>query len=210
MTRANALELRRPYLIHGLVLLIGWGMYLLDRDDVLWRFIRHSSHSRLLEHLGFGCAAAAIGLGILLGCWRTDRDYRAEGWTPGVIRRRCAGEILHGIGLASLVPVAGFVLIVCGEAIRSVRYAKLKLRIAREHGGGVPCGVPVAVPPGPAWKWLVLSQAGMWCAFVSMVIFSIVLIDHAADRMFGITMLVSIATRAALPLDNFTHENQVD
>jgi hypothetical protein len=195
----NAVELRRPYLIHGLVLLVGWGTYLLDRDDVLWRFIRHSPHSRLLEHVGFGCAAAAIGLGILLGCWRTDRDYGAEGWTPGSIRRRCAGEILHGIGLASLVPAAGFVLLVGGEAIRSVHYAGLKMRIAREHCGGV----PIAAPPGPAWKWLVLSQAGMWCAFASMVIFSIVLIDHAADRMFGITILVSIATRAALPIDNF-------
>lgn len=202
MTRANAVELRRPFLIHGLVLLVGWGTYLLDRDDVLWRYIRHSPHSRLLEHLGFGCAAVVIGIGVLLGCWRTDRDYRREGWTPGVIGRRCAGEILHGIGLASLVPVEGFVLIVCGETIRSVRYARLKMQMAREHGGGV----PIATPPGPAWKWLVLSQVGMWCAFVSMVIFSIVLIDHAADRMFGITMLVSIATRAALPLDNFTHE----
>jgi hypothetical protein len=203
VTRANLLELQRPYLIHGLVLLIGWGTYLLDRDDVLWRFIRHSPQSRLLEHLGFGGAAAAIGIGILLGCWRTDRDYCWEGWTPGAIGRRCAGEILHGIGLATLVPVAGFVLIVCGETIRSVRYARLKLRITREHGGGV----PIAAPPGPAWKWLVLSQAGMWCAYVSMVIFSIILIDHAADRMFGITMLVSIATRAALPLDHFTYEN---
>ena len=207
MSRANVLELQRPYLIHGLVLLFGWGTYLLDRDDVLWRFIRHSPQSRLLEHLGFGGAAAAIGIGILLGCWRTDRDYCWEGWTPGVIRRRCAGEILHGIGLATLVPVAGFVLIVCGEAIRSVRYAGLKMRIAREGGGGLPGGIPITAPPGPAWKWLVLSQAGMWCAFVSMVIFSIILIDHAADRMFGLTMLVSIATRAALPLDHFTYEN---
>jgi hypothetical protein len=207
VSRANVLELQRPYLIHGLVLLIGWGTYLLDRDDVLWRFIRHSPQSRLLEHLGFGGAAAAMGIGILLGCWRTDRDYRAEGWTQGVIRRRCAGEILHGIGLATLVPVAGFVLIVCGEAIRSVRYAGLKMRIAREGGGGLPGGIPITAPPGPAWKWLVLSQAGMWCAFVSMVIFSIILIDHAADRMFGITMLVSIGTRAALPLDHFTYEN---
>lgn len=204
MTHLNAVELRRPYLMHGLVLLVGWGTYLLDPDDVLWRFIRHSPHSRLLEHLGFGCAAAAIGLGILLGCWRTDRDYSAEGWTSGSIRRRCVGEILHGIGLASLVPVAGFVVIVCGETIRSVRYARLKMRIAREHGSGLPGGLPVEAPGGPAWKWLVLSQAGMWCAFVSMAIFSIILIDHAADRMFGITMLVSIATRAALPLDNFT------
>jgi hypothetical protein len=84
-----------------------------------------------------------------------------------------------------------------------VRYAGLKMRIARGDSGGVAGGLPIAAPAGPAWKWLVLSQAGMWCAFASMVIFSIVLIDHAADRMFGITILVSIATRAALPIDNF-------
>ncbi|MGA9985978.1 MAG: hypothetical protein WBP95_21075 [Acidobacteriaceae bacterium] len=71
MTRTNAVELRRPFLIHGLVLLIGWGTCLLDRDDVLWRFIRNCPYSRLLERLGFGGAAAAIGIGILLGCWRT-------------------------------------------------------------------------------------------------------------------------------------------
>jgi hypothetical protein len=155
----------------------------------VWRFIKGASDARLLEHIGFGVAAAAIGAGILLGSWRTDRDFIAEGWTAGSIRRRCLGEILHGIGIASLVPVAGFVILVAGETIRSVRYARLEMRIAPELLD--------------AWKWVVLSQGFAWCAFVSMVIFSVVLLDRVADYLFLGTIMIAMATRAMLPRENF-------
>lgn len=130
MTLANALQIRRPFLIHGLLLCAAWLTYFADPVDVVWRFIRFSPRARLLEHFAFGSAAAAIGLGILLGSWRTDRDYRPEGWKPQSVRLRCAGEILHGIGMATLLPVAGCVLLVGGEILRSLRYARLKMQIA--------------------------------------------------------------------------------
>jgi hypothetical protein len=179
-----------------------WLTYLVDPEDVVWRFIKGASDARLLEHIGFGVAAAAIGAGILLGSWRTDRDFIAEGWTAGSIRRRCLGEILHGIGIASLVPVAGFVILVAGETIRSVRYARLEMRIAPELLDARRVG-RFPAPAGPAWKWVVLSQGFAWCAFVSMVIFSVVLLDRVADYLFLGTIMIAMATRAMLPRENF-------
>jgi hypothetical protein len=141
-----AFELRRPFLLHSLLVVAAWLTYLIDPEDVVWRFIRGAQDARLLEHIGFTVAAAAIGAGILLGSWRSDRDFIAEGWTPGSIRRRCVGEILHGIGIASLVPVAGFVILVAGETIRSVRYARSK--DADCPGTGQPSACPASCCPG--------------------------------------------------------------
>lgn len=197
VTQANAFELRRPFLIHSLVVVAAWLTYLFDREDLVWRLIRSHAQARLLEHAGFGCAAAAIGAGILLGAWRADRDHVSEGWAPRSTRLRCVGEILNGIGIASLVPVAGFVLLVAGETVRSGRYARLKMQVARERGGA-----PFPSLPGSSWKWLVVSQAGVWCGFVSMSVFSMVLVDRVADYLFAGTALVWVVTRSMLPSDH--------
>lgn len=191
-SKTELLELRRPLLIHALLLLAAWLTYLFDPTDAVWRFIRNSPQPRLLEHLSFAAAAAAIGAGILLGAWRSDLDSAAEGWTPRAIRSRCAGEILNAIGIGSLLPLAGFVLLVGGETLRSLRYAQLKLGTARNGPH------PTVRPALPAWSGRILSQAGMACALISMTIFSIVLVDRVADALFGVTLLVWNVTRLAL------------
>jgi hypothetical protein len=89
------------------------------------------------------------------------------------------------------------VLLVVGEVVRSVHYARLKMQVARER-----FGAPLAALPGPSWRWLVLSQAGMWCAFASMSVFSIVLVDRVADYLFAGTALVWLVTRSMLPSGN--------
>jgi hypothetical protein len=198
VSRAHAFELRHPFLIHGLLVAAAWLTYLFDREDVVWQLIGSSQHARILEHACFGCAAAAIGAGILLGAWRADLDHLSEGWSPRSVRRRCVGEILNAIGIATLVPVAGFVLLVVGEAVRSVRYARLKMQVARERAG-----MPLPALHGASWNRLVLSQAGMWCAFASMTVFSIVLADRVADYLFAGTAFVWVASRAILPSENF-------
>lgn len=194
MTTANALEIRRPFLIHGVLLFAAWLTYFADSADVVWRCIRSSPHARFLEHVAFGSAALAIGIGILLGSWRTDRDYRHEGWDPKTVRLRCVGEILHGIGMATLLPVAGCVLLVAGETLRSLRYARLKTHIARSRPSLRPMPSLAA-----SWKGLLLGQGFAWCAFASMVIFSIVLVDRVADVLFAGTLLVALVTRPFLP-----------
>jgi uncharacterized membrane protein len=42
----------------------------------------------------------------------------------------------------------------------------------------------------------------MWCAFASMSVFSIVLVDRVADYLFAGTALVWLVTRSMLPSGN--------
>lgn len=185
--------MRRPFLIHSFLLFAAWLTYFADPVDIVWRFIRFSPHARFLEHVIFGSAAAAIGLGLLLGSWRTDRDYRPEGWDSKRVRLRCAGEILHGVGIATLLPVSGCVLLVAGETLRSLRYARLKIQVAHYCSGK-----PAITRLAWSWKGLLLSQVFAWCAFASMLVFSLVLVDRVADVLFAGTMLVGILTRPFL------------
>ena len=111
--------IRHPFLIHGVLVILCWLTYLLDRQDVVWRFIKDSPNARSLEHLAFACAAACIGLGVWLGAWPAGNFTGDAGQTVRSIRRRSIGEILHVIGIASLLPLAGSVALICAEAIRS-------------------------------------------------------------------------------------------
>jgi hypothetical protein len=194
MANADVLEIRRPFLIHGILLFAAWLTYFADPVDVVWRFVRFSPDARFLERIAFSSAAAAIGSGILFGSWRTDRDYRPEGWHPKSVRLRCVAEILHGIGIATLLPVGGCVLLIAGETLRSLRYARLKSQIAGEGS----CRPALAIPAF-SWKRLLLSQGFVWCAFASMLIFSVLLTDRVADVLFSGTFLLALLTRPFLP-----------
>jgi hypothetical protein len=194
--RSNgSLEFSHPFLIHGLLVVAAWLTYFVDRDDIVWRSIRGSTHPRLLEHIGFALAAAAIGAGILLGSWRTDKDSTSAGWTVASIHRRSLGEILHGIGIAALMPLPGFLLLATGETIRSLRYARLKMRTAQASPG--PPAFPVS--RRTPYQRLVLSQGFAWCAFASMLVFSVLLVDRVANYLFLATMILAVVTRAMLP-----------
>ncbi len=73
-----------------------------------------------------------------------------------------------------------------------------------EHGDGPPHNRSPE-RPGPElykvervrgdhrWGSALLSNLGLVCAFASMLVFSILLIDRVADALFAFTALVSIA-----------------
>jgi hypothetical protein len=185
--------LRHPFLIHGVLVILCWLSYLFDRVDVVWRFIKDSANSRLLEHLAFALAAACIACGVWLGAWPNGNDAGGASQTPRSIRRRSLGEILHVIGFASLLPLAGSVALVCAETVRSIHYARC--RIARS----TPQPIAPANAPNPSrssrLRHILLRHIAGICAFLSMLAFSIALRDRMADALFAATALVFVVTR---------------
>jgi hypothetical protein len=184
---------RHPFLIHGVLVILCWLTYLFDREDVVWRFIKDSANSRLLEHLAFALAAVCIACGVSLGAWPSGNHDGCAGQTTRSIRCRSFGEILHAIGIASLLPLAGSVALICAEAIRSTHYACCCI------AASVPQPVASANVPGPCrnppLRRILLRHIAGICAFLSMLAFSITLSDGMADALFAATALVFVITR---------------
>lgn len=191
--QAAPFAVRHPFLVHGILVVLCWSPYEIDRVDVVWRFVRHSANAHVLEHIGFALAALSIGVGIWLGAWPGGRRANLTVSDPRSIRRRSVGEILHASGIATLLPVAGALLMVFGEAIRSTRYARWKLNASTaQFGPPAPASV-ISAPMQPGR--LALRHIAGICAFLSMLAFSITLRDRLADGLFAATALVFVISR---------------
>ncbi len=184
---------RHPLLIHGILVILCWLSYLFDREDVVWRFIKDSANARLLEHLAFAFAAVCIGFGIWLGAWPTGRSANDANQTVRAIRRRSVGEILHVIGIASLLPLLGSVALICAESVRSMTYARYRIA-ASTRLAAVP-GYELSASRSPLLRRILLRHIAGICAFFSMLAFSITLRDHLADALFAATALVFVISR---------------
>jgi hypothetical protein len=192
MQQTSTFEERHPFLLHCGILLAALLTYLFDREDVVWRFIKASPNARLLEHLCFGLATVVVGAAIWLGAWPLNNNSAILRDDPQQIRRRCLGEILHAIGIGSLLPLSGFILLTCGESIRASRYAKLKME-ALAKLRTVPEGSRPMQSDRQFWiVRLFLAQPGVCCAFLSMAVFSITLVDRLAEILFAGTAFVSL------------------
>jgi len=124
----------------------------------------------------------AVGAGI---CTRARAYGRPNTATDGercrsLDRSRYFGELCYAIGLASLVPVAGFCIIVGGEALRILRL------ILRQDGGGQNSHrhpmlerSQLAPPAGERvhfrWREAVRREAVKWGILVTMIVFVITL-----------------------------------
>ena len=203
MWRASDFELRHPVLIHQTLLAASVLTYLTDPEDVVWRYIKRASNARLLEHLCFATAAIALGAGACLCTWATAKQL-AQGTDRGSRLVGGAGEILHAIGIGSLLPQAGFLVLVCGETLRVGRLEALRRHNA-EQGGvstrdrlNVKAVEPKIISsrplpsPNSAWRQAVFFHIGAWFAFVSMIVFSAMLVDRVAEVLFATTLLVSL------------------
>ena len=96
--------------------------------------------------------------------------------------RAVAGDFLQAVGIGSLMPLAGFILLIFGETAFSLYRYKFSGKTEETDG--------IARPPR---REILLSRhAGLGCAFVSMLIFSITLSDRLADFLFAGTALVTL------------------
>ena len=72
--KATGFEYRHQTLTHQLVVLAAFLTYLIDRDDIVWRFVRDTSTPHRWERALFILATILIAAGAALSTWaRTVR-----------------------------------------------------------------------------------------------------------------------------------------
>lgn len=173
--RATEFESRHRTLLHRLIVLAAFLTYLVDPDDIVWRFIKDAAGDvRLLERILFAIATLLFGVAACL-CTRS----RAH------CGRKTAyiGEFLYAVALGSLVPLAGFVILVAGEAIRL-------LRLARRPG--LPLPVSFANREALPWSRAIRAEAVKWGLFLTMIVFTMTLKDRIAEILAGVSVFFAI------------------
>jgi hypothetical protein len=194
--KASAFEQRHAMLLRQCIYGAAFCVYFVDRDDVVWRFIRDSPSRWTLEHAAFTVATLLIGVGAYL-CTQADAPSpdkeasRQVGDSDSFQRNSSArlfGEWLYAAGLSTLAPLWGCVLLIVGES----------LRIAREAGDARPAMAADRIEMmHPKWGTALRRQAAKWGVLLTMVAFTVTLIDRVAD--YGI--LVSVVVWALLNLN---------
>ena len=188
--RSNARD-RLGLIVRAALLLVGLSTYLISPDDVVWRFIRAAPHSRVLEHAVFGTAAAILGFALLLKVKVSVQSENEDGHGPFRITSTVA-SLLQAIGIGSLLPLPGFLLLVLGDAVASLLLGG-RHSTAENPRAGRDFRPARSFLQGSRWSSALATHTGLCFAFLSMAIFSVVLIDRVADVLFAMTALASVA-----------------
>ena len=182
--QATEFEVRHQTLLRHLLVGAALATYLADPDDVVWRFIKSSPERRPLEHLIFLLAALFVGAGAWL-CTRYGAfsgDQRSFATEPGAQfrfqRSKHAGELLYAIGLATLFPLAGAVVLAAGESFRALR---LSFRELVEPKSTEPSTAP--------WPIAIRRESAKWGLALTMLVFSITLIDRVAEGLAAASVI---------------------
>ena len=183
---------RLGLIVRAALLLVGLSTYLISPDDVVWRFIRSAPHARALEHALFGIATVILGFALLLKVKASAHPKNRDSHGPSHITAAIA-SILRAIGIGSLLPFSGFLLLVLGDVVASLllygRHSTAEDPRSEGEDSRRACGRLQAF----RWRDALATHSGLCCAFLSMAVFSVVLIDRVADVLFAMTALVSVA-----------------
>lgn len=183
--KATNFEFRHQTLLRQLLIAAALATYLFDPDDIVWRFIKESRSRTALEHGLFLIATLMICAGATL-CTRAAAASQRH-------PEQYIGELLFAIGLGSLFPLSGFVLLVAGETIRILRLSRSQLSPSKDQP-------PEREIPVPEWRRAFREQSAKWGIFISMIVFSITLRDRVAE----ILVCASVLVWALLNLPQFT------
>jgi len=175
--KATDFELRHQTPVHLTLVTAAFLTYLVDPDDMVWKLVRGEPHARLLERLLFAVATVLIGTGSWLrtralvegGSELSGQPTRREGFSRVLTYPQHLGNLLFSIGLASLAPLWGFVLLAAGETVVVIRL------IGREEA-------------------IREQEAGKWGLFVTMIVFTLLLRDRVAE----VLAVLSFVTWAVL------------
>jgi hypothetical protein len=183
---------RLSLIVRAALLLVGLSTYLIFPDDVVWHFIKTAPHARVLEHALFGVAAATLGFALLLKVKVIAHPENQH--SPG--RSRIAvtvASLLQAIGIGSLLPLAGFLVLGFGDVAASLllfgTHSTAEVPRVESDSRGADRRLQFS-----RWTHALGTNIGLCFAFLSMVVFSVVLIDRVADVLFAMTALVSVAT----------------
>jgi len=191
--RATDFEYRHQLLLHELIIGTAVLTYLVDKDDIVWRLIKGESNVRVMERSGFALATLIMGISACLctvararsGAGETTQLDHSERSLP-YLRLRYLGDFLYAIALGSLVPLSGFCLLVIGEGIRLFRLSRRDGQTVQ--GPGSESDPAKRLPP--QWARAFRQEALKWGLFLTMIVFSITLIDRVAEVLIALTILL--------------------
>lgn len=199
---ATDFEHRHQTLVHQLLVAAAVLTYLLDREDVVWRFVKDSPAPHSLERLVFLVATMFVATGAVI-CTRA-RAFRAAILSTNVAlraslyRRQYLGEIFFSIGLGTLVPLSGFLILVFGDALRVFRLIRRMSVVPQDPVS--PAGLLLANSPTTSSKraWLLAfrREAVKWGIFLTMVVFTTTQKDSHADILAAASFLVGLSLNA--------------
>jgi hypothetical protein len=192
--KANNFEYDHQKLVHLLIVAIAFLTYLVDRDDIVWRYVKDSTAPRTWERSLFVIATLAIAVGASL-CTRA-RALRGRDISPGVGQNRdlrrpwYLGELSFAIGLGSLAPLWGFVILGAGEALRLFRLMR------REDNQTPPPASSPQAKSNPQWRTALRREAGKWGMLLTMIVFVITLKDRLAEVLAAASLLTGLFLNA--------------
>lgn len=174
MKSQNASRVSLASMFRVALLVLGLSTYLVSADDVVWRFIKHAQHARLLEHFAFGFAAVLLGVALLLKIQASTVQASSSATTT-------IASLFQAVGIGCLLPLPGFLLLVIGDL--GVTLLLRKRKSAERKG---------LHPPQSSLKEALVEHTGLCCAFLSMTVFGIVLVDRVADLLFALSAIFSL------------------
>jgi hypothetical protein len=189
--KASNFEVHHRKLLHQLLVGAAFLTYLIDPEDIVWRFVKNSSRPHELERALFLAATIAICVGAVLCTW-VSAHRKPEGNSSVEPRRRidgpqALGEILYAIGLASLFPSSGFLILVLGETLRVLRLVSRK---------GDPSRRGSEVQPNATWGSAFRIEAVKWGILITMIVFVITLRDRVAEYLAAASFLIGALLNA--------------
>lgn len=203
---ATGFEYRHQLLTHQILVAVAFLTYLFDRDDVVWYFVKGSAdHSRDWERALFAAGTLLIGIAALLSTWARARasntsasgDQRVYFFTC----LRDLGDWFYSVGLGTLAPRLGFLILAIGEAIRIVRVRLREKRMTEDAiAGGVSSdelgrqwhnAMPIA-SSGTQGGWLASFRLEIikWMMCLTMIIFTATLRDSLAEGLAVASFLI--------------------
>jgi hypothetical protein len=182
MMKAANFELRHRTLLHQVLVAAAFITYLFDPDDIVWRFVRNSAAPHQQERAIFILATISIAVGACLSTWARATAASVELRRP----QSFLGDFLYSIGLASLFPLPGFLILVCGEGLLILRL------IGRANGS--PKGAQY--PSHSSWSQALRKEAVKWGILITMIVFSITLTDRLAEYLAATSFLIGLLLNA--------------
>jgi hypothetical protein len=206
--KATDFEYHRQTSVHQFIVATAFLTYLVDREDVVWRFVKDTAAPRLFERFFFVLATVFILAGAAICTWA--RAHRRPEGTTGMEsyrhlhQSRYIGDLLYAIGLASLAPSWGFIILVAGEALRVFRLTRYEEHLTQNFPQHSLPTASLGRPFGaqdPHSSGLVKAfrqEAVKWGLFVTMVVFVITLKDRLAEVLAAASFLIGLLVNAPI------------
>src|SRR5215469_2722549 len=199
--QATDFEFRHQRLIHQFIVAAAFLTYLFQRDDIVWQFVKNTTEPHELERALFLIATLWIAVGAAITSFarafgnppRTadDEPYRY------LRQSRYLGDLIYAVGLASLAPLSGFLILVIGETLRIFRLMQREDAASRYLSQRPTCIVCFLADARrserrPAWGQAFRQEAVKWGMLITMIVFVITLKDRLAEILAAASFLVGL------------------